>query len=290
MRKTLVILFFLLCSFSLFSQDIIYDESTGNQSNFLKIKEGEKEELLITFYENSGFLSSSKILRATGNLTDLEENIDYEIYNYYHDTLLYEFSTGSNINMIIYKYYYNDSIFHYYLGLRKAELGSNLFEGQYLFVTQLSSKNSEFSYNVYSGLGESRELFYTIRFDDLSDALIGDYELSNQVSLQFFNDTKFLLVCKTDQLLNIPDISNESCKIFPNPAGDYINIEMIDISNEVSIKVFNSLPMLIFETHNYSDNITLNVSGYPSGLYYIVISDKKEGNIIYNSEIIIKHE
>ena len=62
MKKFIFLLLFLLYSFLSFSQDIVYDSIVGNPENWRRIKIGQSETILNTFYENTGIICESKLL------------------------------------------------------------------------------------------------------------------------------------------------------------------------------------------------------------------------------------
>lgn len=74
-------------------------------------------------------------------------------------------------------------------------------------------------------------------------------------------------------------------KIYPNPAKDIINIQLLGV-NKWSYQVFNVIGDLIYEVQNIdSENKTLSIKDWPSGMYIINL---QIGNQTINKKI-VKH-
>lgn len=91
---------------------------------------------------------------------------------------------------------------------------------------------------------------------------------------------------------NLPVSTNEitrdiSCKVFPNPASEKINIEL-SAKDDVSVKMINSAGQEVETTvHKQGQNLQLDVSGLPEGLYLVrIVQD--ETNLI-TKKIVVKH-
>lgn len=64
----------------------------------------------------------------------------------------------------------------------------------------------------------------------------------------------------------------ESCNIYPNPACDFVNLEIPEtISGEYSIKVFDSIGTVVYDGAGNGSTYTINVSQFSDGMYSIVI-------------------
>jgi hypothetical protein len=80
------------------------------------------------------------------------------------------------------------------------------------------------------------------------------------------------------QYNGIPEIKTDALKLFPNPTSDFITIEMQN-QNFFTIKIYNSSGSLINEYYNQTK---INVSEYPSGLYFVSVIT---GNNIYRKKV-----
>lgn len=76
----------------------------------------------------------------------------------------------------------------------------------------------------------------------------------------------------------IADLKNMEIKIYPNPASDFINVEM---KNQIDskVRIYNSCGSMISEATNKT---RIDISEYPSGLYFISILT---GNNSYTKKI-----
>ena len=68
-------------------------------------------------------------------------------------------------------------------------------------------------------------------------------------------------------------------EVFPNPTSDFVKVRILDSKkSELKIELINSSAQLIiskqFDTR-YSNEITLDISSQPSGLYYLRITEEK---------------
>lgn len=80
----------------------------------------------------------------------------------------------------------------------------------------------------------------------------------------------------------IEEVENENIKIYPNPANDFINIEINDNHNgNFNISIYNSLGIKIMETSNEN---TINIEDLPSGMYFINVTTE---NLNKTKKIII---
>lgn len=283
MKVHIFFLVFWFLGLSLSGQDIVYDSIVGNQSNWFRIKGGTIEKLIRTEFENQAIIRQSKVLSAAGLLENMEKGVDYVDYTFPYDTLTYEFKTDVPINVIVYKYYHNDTTYRYYVGFRKSILGANMFEGKYMFICPIVAVGSEIK--IYDKIGNLKTLFFTLKPENMNDNLIGDYNLSNEITIQGIKVSRTLRASKTRGILtNLPDNSFYNIKIWPNPISDYINIRILN-NKGVMVRLFDSSPTLKYQELINSDEIKIDLSSFLSGYYILVITDKKE-NIIEVIKII----
>jgi hypothetical protein len=81
---------------------------------------------------------------------------------------------------------------------------------------------------------------------------------------------------------NIEEIENENIRIYPNPANDFINIEINNnYDSNFNISIYNSLGIKVIETSNEN---TINIEDLPSGMYFINVTTE---NLNKTKKIII---
>lgn len=82
----------------------------------------------------------------------------------------------------------------------------------------------------------------------------------------------------------VTDVKNHSSanykiEIFPNPANNYLNINLTDIANPESASIFdqkgNHIESISFTKGNIDKYFRIDVSQYPTGVYFIRIRNKK---------------
>ena len=193
MKRILLIILLLLFSIISLSQDVIYDPVIGDTLKWMKVKNNETTTLSL-FFENEKTLRTSKMLRATGFMYGLKEELDYVMHHYNRDTLMYEFNSDQNLNLIVYRYYYSDSVFCYFVGLRKATLGEDKTKGKYLIIIPVNSSPIPVTINVYKGIGNLKTLFTSITLSNLNDSSLRDYDLAtDKISIETLNGSRSLL-------------------------------------------------------------------------------------------------
>ncbi|MFC2100636.1 T9SS type A sorting domain-containing protein, partial [Bacteroidota bacterium] len=62
--------------------------------------------------------------------------------------------------------------------------------------------------------------------------------------------------------------------VFPNPARDKINIQFSNLNLPVDLVIFNPLGMKVFEW-KCKDNVEINTSNWPRGVYFLMLSNNK---------------
>jgi hypothetical protein len=66
---------------------------------------------------------------------------------------------------------------------------------------------------------------------------------------------------------------NLSLELYPNPAGNVLNIKLISPAERVNIKIYNAIGQIIDDFNVENDHTTVNLSAYPKGIYYIGADD-----------------
>ena len=92
---------------------------------------------------------------------------------------------------------------------------------------------------------------------------------ANANSVKLYIDHIVLLKEAYDNVNETVEVSN-SYNIYPNPANDFINIEISDNHNDnFNISIYNSLGIKVLETSNEN---TINIEDLPSGMYFINVT------------------
>jgi hypothetical protein len=83
-------------------------------------------------------------------------------------------------------------------------------------------------------------------------------------------------------------ISQNNFNVFPNPASDFIHIQLSDASSLLknnTVSIINSLGILIDEFSLTNRSVSKNISTYPTGLYFFVI--KNADGILERHKVIV---
>jgi hypothetical protein len=91
-----------------------------------------------------------------------------------------------------------------------------------------------------------------------------------------------------DNLDNVKNSSGKDINVYPNPAGDYLNIS-INGKSASDIRLYDAYGTLLRQAKTGSGTVQLNVSNLPNGLYYLHIYDgiNKTPEV---RQIMVKHD
>lgn len=284
MKKLFLLVILLFLSLLAFSQDIVYDSLIGNRNYWRRIKVGSDEKILNTYFQNTGIISKSKILMAAGIWDGLSEHIDYEIYPLEYDTVFFEFKTNLPLNLIFYKYQYNQNYHFNFAGLRRANLGDDMFEGQYLFICPIDVGASV---TIYKGIGKNRKEYMNFKGYEMNDPsyVYTDYDVPNEITFRVINGQKSLMHAVIKQFIIDENDFENRITVWPNPVSNYLNIKIIE-NNRIIFRMYDLSGLLVLQQEINEENITLDVSRYKPGAYVLVFSDYNFGNILYTTKII----
>ena len=106
----------------------------------------------------------------------------------------------------------------------------------------------------------------------------GTFALS---SLKYLNFTDLVLGTSTQEL------TKNSFYVYPNPVTDklYININSATIEN-LTITLIDVLGKEIYKTKSFNKTLTIDVSFYANGIYFLSIQNENV-RTIFNSKIIV---
>jgi len=91
-------------------------------------------------------------------------------------------------------------------------------------------------------------------------------------------------ICDDDNVIT-SEYSDYTVSLFPNPAIDYINLNISGVSSQlISLKIINIVGQTVFDEYDVSSRPRINVSSLPSGLYSAHITS--ENRIIKEKFII----
>nr|MCU4177760.1 T9SS type A sorting domain-containing protein [Marinilabiliaceae bacterium N1Y90] len=118
-------------------------------------------------------------------------------------------------------------------------------------------------------------------FADFSDVLYGTYDYT--VSLDGYTTVtgQFTVDASTNggpmiEMEPIPttvgDVSVNSIKLYPNPAIDFINVELGAVETTVVISVINSNGAIVSQIESVENTTRLDVNELASGVYFINVS------------------
>ena len=65
--------------------------------------------------------------------------------------------------------------------------------------------------------------------------------------------------------------------IYPNPANDFVKVSIVN-SQQSTVRIYNTLGMLIEEIEMTSNEIEINISRYTQGIYFFNV-ETENGNV-----------
>jgi len=112
-------------------------------------------------------------------------------------------------------------------------------------------------------------------------------ELNLDCNGNCLNDENENNICDEDELLFVDnEIIDYGLSLFPNPAYNFINVKVDNLlTTYPSVKLYNSLGQLVFNSNYIENNSKIDVSSISSGVYSAHIID---GNHIIEQTIIIQ--
>jgi hypothetical protein len=73
--------------------------------------------------------------------------------------------------------------------------------------------------------------------------------------------------------------SDNKVILYPNPASDVVYIQTDPFISRGSLRVFNSIRVLVMEKQITDNNINMEVGHWPPGMYYLQLSTEKASGV-----------
>lgn len=282
MKKLIFFLILFLYPILLISQDIVYDPMIGNKEYWRRIKVGPTENILNTYFQNQGIISKSKILMAAGLWDGMVENVDYTIIPIEYDTIVFEFKSDESLNLNVYKYQYDETYFFNFIGLRKANLGDDMFTGKYLFICPIPPQAQII---VYKGIGNKRKTFLTINGNQITENSYVDYSVPEEVTFKVLRGQKKLMHAIVKSFIVDENDYESRVSTWPNPVKNILHVQILDNPGLI-LEIRTLTGLLKYKQTVYGDMVDINFSPYSSGTYILVLTDQSNTNILYTTKII----
>ncbi len=185
----------------------------------------------------------------------------------YASMYVYFYPDGSNETILygpIYgEFYDNDICFD--LPFYNNGNTSGVYAVHAIFTNDCYTLNRDIQYNYTASKGKSNNMSSSNSQND---------------KIVFVSDT----VRKTGEANSVID---ENPLIFPNPSSGLIHLELPKAQNKIySIKVFNTLSLLVYNVSNITTNrYTIDLSNQPNGIYLVKITS---GSEVYLRKVVIE--
>ncbi|MCX6230302.1 MAG: T9SS type A sorting domain-containing protein [Bacteroidetes bacterium] len=146
------------------------------------------------------------------------------------------------------------------------------FSSSKTYFIQLTLKHSNLSYRFVE-VGQTDTIFLYATNDSLHGkkvSLSGYYYGPNTTN--YFDDFRIEAYAKS---LGIKDITSNEFKVYPNPATDYIIMNIKDLNTtSVNLNIYNMMGKLLSSKFIKTDQQQIDVSDLSNGIYIIEIKSK----------------
>ncbi|HLU85192.1 MAG TPA: T9SS type A sorting domain-containing protein, partial [Vicingaceae bacterium] len=122
-----------------------------------------------------------------------------------------------------------------------------------IFTASINNINCTNGFRIFS-----KDDIYDKSFDNLTSSINLDSLISSKVEVK-------------EQSIN-----NYSISIFPNPTAANINITQLNNFVGGNIEIINLMGQVIFTTTINTNQLSVNLSEYPKGIYLVKINSDKE--------------
>ena len=141
-------------------------------------------------------------------------------------------------------------------------------DGNFYLDAGASDDQTHFHHHIQNGDPDATE--YVLKIYERNN------EAGNYVQFTYKYDANYV---------GINDVNKSSISIFPNPANDFININIPDNIKNPEILISNIIGKTIFKNVSDSSKNNINIKNLPSGIYFVsVISN----GIVIDTEKLIK--
>lgn len=171
-----------------------------------------------------------------------------------------------------------------YWTIHRLDKGEAKIKGEFQY-----HDNANYDDNLFENANDSIVLLY--RPDGASEWRSIDYTLQStnsfgRMTVNQVMSGDYVLGVWDEKYVNVNDINKDlNFNVFPNPAKDEIRIELQnDIKGEVIIT--NQMGQIVKETKINDNELTVNLNGLSSGVYYLNIFNKREN--ILSEKIVVE--
>lgn len=84
-----------------------------------------------------------------------------------------------------------------------------------------------------------------------------------------------------EQCTGVAEASVKTIHIYPNPASEYITVDAGDITDKITIQLYDILGNIIYSQTSFDNLTTINLSQFSSGSYFLRVS---AGNAFYTAK------
>ena len=224
------------------------------EGNVMNINAGEYQRLEFSYDMSSTFVEEMEDLEVALWLQNYDTK---EIYNSHY---AYENSEHCHPVNDLLAIVGGDAPPTLYLSWNKPENGTPV--GYDVYVDgELMADNLNDTY--YSN--EDEDICYNAKTAEVV-AVYEDGKTSVGVAMIIVRDT------------NVEETTCENISVYPNPARDFVKVSTVN-SQQSTVKVYNTLGMLVEEIEVNSNKVEINISGYNAGIYFVEV-ETENGNLV----------
>lgn len=114
------------------------------------------------------------------------------------------------------------------------------------------------------------------------DTLLFDENVNNKVAYYFVDD---VYVFECDSTLGLIEGKKEKIKIYPNPAQDYVRVDLPKNINQASLYIYNLTGQLVLQKQITQPNQTVPITELGNGVYVFVV--ESGGEVVGRRRVVI---
>lgn len=142
--------------------------------------------------------------------------------------------------------------------------------GQFLWAKNIGGTQSEESTAL--ALDAQQNLLLTGFFKGTADF---DPEPSEMLLTSPGKDDGFIAKYTVASATATHDVALQEVRIYPVPAADFLNVELPGQTGALHCAIFDSAGRMILDQHGSGGKLTMDVSRFGSGVYYLRVNDER---------------
>ena len=159
----------------------------------------------------------------------------------------------------------------------KAQNGAATVQIYANYAHALNNLDIADGFQLHSEIGECITVLENFRDDVFSMEPPADTILPEVIDTTDSTDVTGLAFIRENQV-----------RLFPNPAQDFVRVDFLESSTDVSIELVSSQGVVVYQSQEVGPSMLIPVNTFPNGLYYLQLSSESSGQVL-NKPIMVLH-